>query len=273
MPGKFHYRNQSQRFDLYSFYSLITKCKIVELLDKNGYAPFDSDSMNDSVFDYAIQIYKDIQDNGILSYFDSDDFRQDSDGDGNNTWGAITRNSATAKVYAPLRRWLYAQSLNGGINNDSDTITNGFTRKYYTVPVSDSDGKLRHVSIYSFLKSHFNRWITYDAYERYKLVSRVFDIVRDDSDISNKFAHQFLRAVEEDSDLARRKVEMYSNRMQSDSDIRQEILKTAITALSGLTPGGDSDRARELTEIISAELETDSEIRNEFGDHFMASFT
>tara|TARA_E500000318_G_scaffold15603_2_gene16020 strand:+ start:15926 stop:19246 length:3321 start_codon:yes stop_codon:yes gene_type:complete len=273
MPGKFHYRNQSQRFDLYSFYSLITKCKIVELLDKNGYAPFDSDSMNDSVFDYAIQIYKDIQDNGILSYFDSDDFRQDSDGGGNNTWGAITRNNATAKVYAPLRRWLYVQSLNGGINNDSDTITNGFTRKYYTVPVSDSDGKLRHVSIYSFLKSHFNRWITYDAYERYKLVSRVFDIVRDDSDISNKFAHQFLRAVEEDSDLARRKVEMFSNRMQSDSDIKQEILKTAITALSGLTPGGDSDRARELTEIVSAVLETDSEIRNEFGDHFISSLT
>ena len=273
MPGKFHYKNQTQRFDLYTFYALLTKCKIVELLDKSGYAPFDSDSMNDSVLDYAAQIYKDIIDYGFVNYFDSDNFRHDSDGAGNNAWGPVSRNSATAKVYESLRKWLYVQSNNGGINNDSDTITSGFTRKYYTVPVSDSDGLLRHVNVYSFIKSHFNRWISYDTYERYKLVSRVYDVMRDDSDISYKFAHQFLRAVEEDSDLARRKIEMYSNRLQSDSDIRQEIVKTAITALTGLTPGGDSDSARALVEVVSAVLETDSEIRNEFGDHLMTSLS
>ncbi len=271
MPGKFHYRNQAQRFDLYSFYSLITKCKIVELLDKNGHTPFDSDAMNDSVFDYAVQIYKDILDNGIVSYFDSDSFRHDSDGDGSNSWNGITRNVATARVYEPLRKWLYSQSNNGGIDDTDDEITSGFNRRYYSLPVSDSDGTIRHVNVYSFLKSHFNRWISYDSFERYKLTTNILRALQQDSDINNLFADQFLKACEEDSDLSRRAVEIYSNRLQSDSDIRQEIVTTAIEALSGLTPGGDSDRARELAEIVSAVLETDSEIRNEFGDYHITS--
>lgn len=271
MPGKFHYRNQAQRFDLYSFYSLITKCKIVELLDKNGHTPFDSDAMNDSVFDYAVQIYKDILDNGIVSYFDSDSFRHDSDGDGSNSWNGITRNVATARVYEPLRKWLYSQSNNGGIDDTDDEITSGFNRRYYSLPVSDSDGTIRHVNVYSFLKSHFNRWISYDSFERYKLTTNILRALQQDSDINNLFANQFLKACEEDSDLSRRAVEIYSNRLQSDSDIRQEIVTTAIEALSGLTPGGDSDRARELAEIVSAVLETDSEIRNEFGDYHITS--
>jgi len=271
MPGKFHYRNQAQRFDLYSFYSLITKCKIVELLDKDGHSPFDSDTMNDSVFDYAVQIYKDILDNGIVSYFDSDSFRHDSDGDGSNSWNGITRNVATARVYEPLRKWLYSQSDNGGIDNTDDEITPGFNRRYYSLPVSDSEGTIRHVNVYSFLKSHFDRWIRYDSFERYKLTTNILTALQQDSDINNLFADKFLKACEEDSDLSRRAVEMYSNRLQSDSDIRQEIVTTAIEALSGLTPGGDSDRARELAEVVSAVLETDSEIRNEFGDYHITS--
>ena len=214
MPGKFHYRNQAQRFDLYSFYSLITKCKIVELLDKNGHTPFDSDAMNDSVFDYAVQIYKDILDNGIVSYFDSDSFRHDSDGDGSNSWNGITRNVATARVYEPLRKWLYSQSNNGGIDDTDDEITSGFNRRYYSLPVSDSDGTIRHVNVYSFLKSHFNRWISYDSFERYKLTTNILRALQQDSDINNLFADQFLKACEEDSDLSRRAVEIYSNRLQ-----------------------------------------------------------
>ena len=271
MPGKFHYRNQSQRFDLYTFYALLTKCKIVELLDKDGHTPFDSDTMNDNVLDYALQIYKDILDNGILSYFDSDSFRHDSDGNGNNGWGGITRNSTTARVYEPLRKWLYAQSNNGGIDETEDTITSGFSRKYYTIPLSDSEGTIKHINVYSFMKRHFNRWITYDSFERYKLTANLLTTIQQDSDISNLFADQFIKACEEDSDLSRRAVEMYSNRLQSDSEIRQEIVKTAITALSGLTPGGDSDSARALTEVVSAVYETDSEVRNEFGDQIIDS--
>jgi len=271
MPGKFHYRNQSQRFDLYSFYSLITKCKIVELLDKDGHTPFDSDTMNDSVYDYAVQIYKDILDNGIVSYFDSDSFRHDSDGDGSNSWNGITRNVATAKVYEPLRKWLYSQSGNGGLDNTSDEITPGFNRRYYSLPVSDSDGTIRHVNVYSFLKSHFNRWLQFDPYERHKLTTNILSVIEQDSEISSLFAQNFVRAVEEDSDLSRRMVELYSNVMQTDSEVRNEVLRTAITALSGLKPGGDSDAARALTEIISSVYETDSDVRNEFGDHILLS--
>ena len=270
MPGKFNYRNGAQRFDLFTFYALLTKCKIKELLDKDGRTPFDSENMDDNTVQYAAYLYKDILDNGMVSYFDSDTFRQDSDGD-NGTSFAISNKTAAAKVYSPLRKFLYAQSNNGGINESEDTITSGFNRKYYTLPVSDSDGTIKHVNVYTFLKSHFNRWISYDTYERYKLTTRVIELIESDSDISNGFADKFLKACEEDSDLSRRAVELYSNVMQTDSEVRNEILHTAVESLSGLTPGHDSESARALTEIISNVLQTDSEIRNEYGDHILTS--
>lgn len=271
MPGKFHYKNQSQRFDLYTFYALLTKCKIVELLDKNGHTPFDSDTINNNVLDYALQIYKDILDNGIITYFDSDSFRHDSDGSGNNGWNGVTRNASTARVYEPLRKFLYSQSNNNGVDETQDIITTGFSRKYYTIPLSDSEGTVNHINVYSFMKRHLNRWLSYDSFERYKLTKNILTVMQQDSDVSNFFANQFIKACEEDSDLSRRTVEMYSNRLQSDSEVRQEFLKTAITALSGLTPGGDSDSARALTEVVSSVYENDSEVRNEFGDQIVNS--
>ena len=271
MPGKFHYKNQSQRFDLYTFYALLTKCKIVELLDKNGHTPFDSDTINNNVLDYALQIYKDILDNGIITYFDSDSFRHDSDGSGNNGWNGVTRNASTARVYEPLRKFLYSQSNNNGVDETQDIITTGFSRKYYTIPLSDSEGTVNHINVYSFMKRHLNRWLSYDSFERYKLTKNILTVMQQDSDVSNFFANQFIKACEEDSDLSRRTVEMYSNRLQSDSEVRQEFLKTAITALSGLAPGGDSDSARALTEVVSSVYENDSEVRNEFGDQIVNS--
>lgn len=267
MSGRKSHGNNSKRFDVNSFYAYIKKAHVEELLDKDGNTPYDSDSIVKSVWEYAAYLYKDIQDyGGLLSYFDSDSFRDDSDGSGNNNWTAISRTDAVTKVYKPLKRFLYSLDSDEGINNTVDLITSGFNRKYYTLPLSDSEGTVRHVNIYTFLKSHFDRWLRFDPYERRKITSRMIDNLNEDSDQRYNYADQIMRAIEEDSDLQRRMVEVVSNVLQTDSEVRNEILRTTITALQN-----DSDRARELVEIVSAVLATDSEIRNEFGDHFLTS--
>ena len=267
MSGRKTHGNNSKRFDVNSFYAYVKKAHIEELLDKDGNTPYDSDSITNSVWEYAAYLYKDIQDyGGILHYFDSETFRADSDGSGNNTWTAISRTDAVTQVYKPLRRWLYSLDSEEGINNTMDLITSGFNRRYYTLPLSDSEGTLRHVNVYTFLKSHFDRWLRFDPYERRKITSRMIDNLNEDSDVRYNFANEIMEAIEEDSDLQRRMVEVVSNVLQTDSEVRNEILKTTITAFEN-----DSDRARELVEIISNVLDTDSEIRNEFGDHFLTS--
>ena len=263
MSGKFTYRNQPKRFSLYSFYAKLNKTKIVELLDKDGNTPYDSDAMRNSVWEYAASLYKDITDIGhTLSYHDSDNIGPDS---------VPQKNEDTFVEYNNLKKSLYSLSDLNSIDNAENTITSGFQRKYYTVPTSDSDGTIRHTNILLFLKSHLDRWLTYDSFERFKLTSRIMDNLDVDSDLRSRYTDNFLKSVEEDSDLARRVVELYSNVMQTDSEVRNEVLHTAITALSGLTPGGDSDAARALTEVISGVYETDSDVRNEFGDHILLS--
>ena len=263
MPGKFSHGNNKQRFDLFTFYALLTKCKIVNLLDHEGNTPFDSDAMRNNVWDYAAALQKDILEIGqMVSYHDSDEIGPGS---------TPEKTESTFTDYNNLKKTLYALGNDNGLDNTKNTITTGFKRKYYTVPVSDSEGTIRHTSINLFLKLHFDRWIRFDPFERYKLASRVMDNLDADSDLRNRFAHNFIRAIEEDSDLSRRVVEVYSNVMQTDSEVRNEILHTAITALSGLTPGGDSDAARALTEIVSGVFETDSDARNEYGDLILES--
>ena len=263
MSGKKNHGNNSKRFALYSFYALLKKTKIVQLLDKDGNSPYDSDAMRNSVWEYAANLYKDITDIGqMVSYHDSDDIGP----------GSIPqKDEITFILYDKLKKSLYSLSNNNGIDNTENTITSGFERRYYTVPVSDSDGTLRHTNILLFLKSHLDRWLRYDSFERFKLTSRIMDNLDVDSDLRNRYADNFLKSCEEDSDLSRRVVELYSNVIQTDSEVRNEILRTAITALSGLTPGGDSDAARAITEVISGVYETDSEVRNEFGDHILLS--
>ena len=242
---------------------LIQRGADINKKDNEGNTPFDSDSMRSSVWEYAAALQKDIQDIGqMVSYHDSDAIGPGS---------VPTRNESTFTDYNDLKKSLYSLNSNNGIDNTVNTITSGFERKYYTVPVSDSEGTLRHTSINLFLKLHFDRWIRFDAFERYKLTSRVMDNLDADSDLRYRFAHNFIKAIEEDSDLSRRVVELYSNVLQTDSEVRNEVLHTAITALSGLTPGGDSDAARALTEIVSGVYETDSDARNEFGDFILES--
>jgi len=217
MSGRKNHGNNSKRFDVNSFYAYIKKAHIEELLDADGNTPFDSESIDKSVWDYAAYLYKDIQNyGGLLSYFDSDSFRDDSDGSGNNTWSAISKTNAVTKVYKPLKRWLYSLDSEDGINNTIDLITGGFNRRYYTLPLSDSEGTVRHVNIYTFLKSHFDRWLQFDPYERKKLSSRIIDNLEEDSDQRYQYANQIIRAVEEDSDLQRRLVELISNVLQTD---------------------------------------------------------
>ena len=267
MAGRKNHGNNSKRFDVNSFYSFLNKAHVRELLDKDGNTPYDSDSIDNSVWEYAAYLHKDIQDHGgRLSYFDSDSFRADSDGSGSNDWSTITKTVTVRDVYKPLRMWLYSLDSDDGINNSMDTVTGDFKRKYYTLPLSDSEGTLRHVNVYTFLKSHFDRWLRFDPYERRKLASRIADNLDEDSDVRYRYADNVIKALEEDSDLSRRLVEQVSNVLQTDSEIRNEILLTTITALQN-----DSDRARELVEIVSSVLDTDSEVRNEFGDHFLVS--
>lgn len=276
--SRFNHGNNSQRFDLYTFYARIIKGKIVELLDKDGNTPFDSDTIDNSVWDYSAQLYAEMQEVGILPYFDSENFRQDSDGSGNNNFNVISRTQAEAKVFRPLRRFLYSLDSEEGISSDN-LITTGFSRNYYSAPMADSDGTIRHVNIYSVLKSHFNRWISYDSFERQKLTSLVIDNLNEDSDVRYRFADNFVKALEEDSDLSRRLVETYSNVLQSDSDEghspRQEYIQTIITGLRGLTPGGDSDEAVRLGHVITAVLnnnsDSDSDIRNKYAWRFIKS--
>ena len=278
--SRFNHRNNKQRFDLYSFYSLLVKCKVVELLDGQGNTPFDSDTIDQNVWNYAAYLYKDISDAGLLSYLDSDSFRSDSDGQGTTTWPSISKTAAITEAYRPLRRFMYSLDSDEGINNTANTITPGFVRKYYTLPLSDSEGSLRHVNIYSFLKTHVDRWLQFDPYERRKLASRIIDNMSEDSDVRYRYSHNFLRASEEDSDLARRLTEIYSNVLQSSADsdsdyARNEFIKTTVTALRGLTPGGDSDAARDLANVITGVLnnssDSDSEIRKQFGWHFLTA--
>jgi hypothetical protein len=267
MSGRKNHGNNSKRFDVNSFYAYVKKAHINELLDADGNTPFDSDSIDKSVWEYAAYLYKDIQDyGGLLSYFDSDTFRADSDGSGNNSWSVISRTNAISQVYKPLRRWLYSLDSEEGINNTMDLITNGFNRRYYTLPLSDSEGTLRHVNIYTFLKSHFDRWLRFDPYERYKIASRVLDNLNEDSDIRYRFAEQVIIALEEDSDLSRRVTELVSNVLQTDSEVRNEILKTTVKGFQN-----DSDAARDLAKIIGNVLETDSDIRNEYTDSILVS--
>jgi len=267
MAGRKNHGNNSKRFDVNSFYSFLNKAHVRELLDKDGNTPYDSDSIDNSVWEYAAYLHKDIQDHGgRLSYFDSDSFRADSDGSGSNDWSTITRTVTVRDVYKPLRMWLYSLDSDDGINNSMDTVTGDFKRKYYSLPLTDSEGTLRHVNVYTFLKSHFDRWLRFDPYERRKLASRIADNLDEDSDVRYRYADNVIKALEEDSDLSRRLVEQVSNVLQTDSEIRNEILLTTITALQN-----DSDRARELVEIVSSVLDTDSEVRNEFGDHFLVS--
>lgn len=267
MSGRKNHGNNSKRFDVNSFYAYIKKAHVEELLDKDGNTPYDSDSIDKSVWEYAAYLYKDIQDyGGLLSYFDSETFRADSDGSGNSTWTAISRTDAISQVYKPLRRWLYSLDSEEGINNTMDLITSGFNRKYYTLPLSDSEGTLRHVNVYTFLKSHFDRWLRFDPYERRKIASRIADNLDEDSDVRYRYADNVIIAMEEDSDLSRRLVELISNVLQTDSEVRNEIIKTTITGFRN-----DSDAARDLARIIGNVLETDSDVRNEYADSILTS--
>ena len=267
MSGRKNHGNNSKRFDVNSFYAYLKKAHVEELLDADGNTPYDSDTIDKSVWEYAAYLYKDIQDyGGRLSYFDSETFRADSDGSGTNNWTVITRTQDIANVYKPLRRWLYSLDSEEGIDANSDQITAGFNRKYYSLPVSDSEGTLRHVNIYTFLKSHFNRWLSFDPFERRKFASRVADNLTEDSDIRYRYADQVIKAIEEDSDLARRVVEQVSNVLQTDSEVRNEIVKSTILAFEN-----DSDAARDLAKIIGNVLETDSDVRNEYTDSILTS--
>ena len=90
MTGRKNHGNNAKRFDVNSFYSFLNKAHIRELLDNDGNTPYDSDSIDNSVWEYAAYLHKDIQDHGgRLSYFDSDSFRADSDGSGSNNWTAL----------------------------------------------------------------------------------------------------------------------------------------------------------------------------------------
>ena len=253
--SRFDHRNNKKRFDLYSFYALLVKCKIVELLDQSGKTPFDSESIDKNVSVYNAYVTQDAVDlGGALPY-------------ANN---------------ASVRQFLYSLDAQDGINNSENIITPGFNRTYYTLPLSDSEGTIEHTSVYAFLKSHFDRWLKYDPYERRKIASRIIDTLDVDSDLRYRYGDNFLIACEEDSDLSRRITEVFSNVMQTanDSDsesghhtVRNEILKTTIKALRGLTPGGDSDGAVEIGHVLTAVLnnnsDSDSDIRNKFGDLFI----
>jgi len=244
--SRFNHRNNKQRFDLYSFYSLLTKCKIIELLDHKGKTPFDSELITKSVSAYNAYITKDEQDIG---------------------------NSLPYANSASVKQFLYSLDSVDGIDNNANNITTGFDRRYYTLPLSDSEGVLEHVNVNVFLKSHFNRWFKFDPYERYKLANRIADLLNEDSDIRNRYADQFLDVCEKDSDLSRRLTELHSNVLQTDSEVRNEILLTTLTALRGLTPGGDSDAAKDLGHIITAVLnnnsDSDSDIRNKLAWYFI----
>lgn len=267
MSGRKNHGNNSKRFDVNSFYAYLKKAHIEELLDADGNTPFDSDTIDNSLWEYAAYLYADIQDyGGRLSYLDSETFRADSDGSGSNNWSVITRTQDIANVYKPLRRWLYSLDSDEGIDANEDQITPGFNRRYYSLPVSDSEGTLRHVNVYTFLKSHFNRWLSYDPFERRKFASRIADNLNEDSDIRYRYANQVITAIEEDSDLARRVTEQVSNVLQTDSEVRNEIVKSTILAFEN-----DSDAARDLAKIIGNVLETDSDVRNEYTDSILTS--
>jgi len=268
MSGRKNHGNNAKRFDVNAFYANLRKAKVLELLDKDGNTPYDSDAIDNSVWEYAAYLYNDINNLGILSYFDSDSFRHDSDGSGENGFGdPITRTAAVTKVYNPLRRFLYSVDNQDGIDDSDDVITSGFRRKYYTLPMSDSEGTLRHVNIYTILKAHFNRWLKYDPYERRYIAKRVFDVLNADSDMRYDFARMTVVAFEEDSDLMRRVVEQVSNVLQSDSEIRNEMVLTTITAFQN-----DSDAARSLIDIIHNVYQTDSDRRVTLINHVMTGF-
>jgi hypothetical protein len=243
---RFNPKHNKKRFDLYSFYSLLAKCKITELLDHRGKTPFDSELINKCVAAYNAYVSKDVQNIG---------------------------NSLPYANSASVKQFLYSLDSVDGIDNITNNITTGFDRKYYTLPLSDSEGVLEHTNVYTFLKSHFDRWLKFDPYERYKLSSRIADLLNEDSDIRNRYGDQFLIACEKDSDLSRRLTELHSNVLQTDSEVRNEILLTTLTALRGLTPGGDSDAAKDLGHIITAVLnnnsDSDSDIRNKFAWYFI----
>lgn len=262
MSGRKNHGNNSKRFDVNSFYAYIKKAHVEELLDKDGNTPYDSESIDRSVWEYAAYLYKDIVDyGGKLSYMDSDAISGST-----NTWGPITKDSDTTALYQPLRRFLYSLDANQGIDATADQITSGFNRRYYTVPLSDSEGTLRHVNVYTFLKSHFDRWMRFDPYERRKIASRIADNLDEDSDVRYRYADNVIIAMEEDSDLSRRLVELISNVLQTDSEVRNEILKSTILAFQN-----DSDAARDLAKIIGNVLETDSDVRNEYADSILTS--
>lgn len=128
--SRFNHRNNKQRFDLYSFYSLLTKCKIIELLDHKGKTPFDSELITKSVSAYNAYITKDEQDIG---------------------------NSLPYANSASVKQFLYSLDSVDGIDNNANNITTGFDRTYYTLPLSDSEGVLEHVNVNVFLKSHLDR--------------------------------------------------------------------------------------------------------------------
>ena len=262
MSGKKNHGNNSKRFDVNSFYAYIKKAHVEELLDKDGNTPYDSDSIDRSVWEYAAYLYKDILDyGGKLSYLDSDSISSST-----NTWGPVTKDSDTTALYQPLRRFLYSLDTNQGIDATADQITSGFNRRYYTVPLSDSEGTLRHVNVYTFLKSHFDRWMRFDPYERRKIASRIADNLDEDSDVRYRYADNVIIAMEEDSDLSRRVVELISNVLQTDSEVRNEVVKSTILAFQN-----DSDAARDLARIIGNVLETDSDVRNEYADSVLTS--
>ena len=262
MSGRKNHGNNSKRFDVNSFYAYIKKAHIEQLLDKDGNTPFDSDSIDQSVWEYAAYLYQDIVNyGGKLPYMDSDSISGSS-----NTWSGVTRDSDTTSLYKPLRRWLYSLDSEEGIDASSDQITPGFNRRYYTLPLSDSEGTVRHVNIYTFLKSHLDRWLQFDPYERRKIASRVADNLDEDSDVRYRYADNVIIGIEEDSDLARRMTEIISNVLQTDSEVRNEIIKSTVKGFQN-----DSDAARDLARIIGNVLETDSDIRNEYADSILES--
>ena len=87
MSGRKNHGNNSKRFDVNSSYAYIKKAHIEQLLDKDGNTPFDSDSIDQSVWEYAAYLYQDIVNyGGKLPYMDSDSISGSS-----NTWSGVTR--------------------------------------------------------------------------------------------------------------------------------------------------------------------------------------
>lgn len=141
----------------------------------------------------------------------------------------------------------------------------------------DSDGQSYFFNFRSVLKKYLNEFLERDIFERRKIlenviqsmdddsevnpriVRRISDSFKNDSDAWNYFHEAFNQRMDSDSDVANTLSQIIINAVDNDSDQSRQLTRNLVRTLGSGDNAGDSDRDQFFTDIFYKYLNDDSD--------------